>query len=237
MNQCKAAFLLTLVAATAIPFVNVSAEQVSDSVGFRGYSLGMSIDDFRRARFPDERVAGPQPYCTGDVALDGDRKGPNKWALHIGGVLGEVGAIRCQYFERRKSYGATFWDESPIDVGGVGGWPVKFIFTPKGIDGTTTSQLYQISITFGANYFDRIIAVFANKYGQPQKIMTDTVSNKIGNKFDNKTVVWVSGDSDIEITMISGSINTSSILFYNKKIGALVEREIAKKAKDGASKL
>lgn len=206
------------------------ADELKDPVSLRGFSLGMTLSEFRATSDPDKDIRNAQIICTGDkqdAAL-------SSLPVQMGADLKKVGVKMCSFFSK-GTYSA--WDLSGLEVGEFKGMQIFFYFTPTVDNPVTSERLFSILIRGNEAHYDSIVSTYATKYGKPHDSKHEAWRNQLGTVFDNLVLTWNSNRSSIVITQRTLSAKAFTIDYSEIALSAGVYRLIDAKAKAAADKL
>lgn len=165
---------------------------------FRGTTLGITLAEFRETAFPDKQEYGEaKVVCTGDLSM----KDPGViWAyLDPRGADQSMGLVKCAWARPPKAtsgYDAE-WRLSNIRVGPVAALQVFYHFLKDPTDGVI--RLFKVDITGGNHIFNGGLLGLTERFGNPTHSREETVQNKAGAAFKNRTLTWDNGLSSIEL--------------------------------------
>lgn len=228
---------IALAAAAAMTVHSAGAAELADPVGFRGYNLGITLDEFRKMPFVDKANGDAKPFCTGDKVNEKDQ-GSYNIATKVYGLAGEVGVIRCGYYRYdKKSKFQPGWGNGVINIADIGEFIVDFWFTPKGDDPAVSQRLYEISFMTNIDYYARLTGALEAKYGPPHKSEKGSIQNKAGANFDAETLLWANDNAEVRVQMRVGRVDTSRTTYTHLGLNQHVNGLVAAKNKAAASKL
>lgn len=206
---------------TAIASMLIAGGAQAEPYDLRGFKLGMTLDEFRAAPYPDEaKYEGLHVLCSGDAGAD---RASGGWELNVYRPEKKVGVIRCNHFRTDRSISVPRVMEANMNVAGVGVYQT-FEFAPAPGDGAL--RLFRISIRSNMQYWDQFWSGYTEKFGKPSNIKTEKVQNKMGAAFDKMTATWANKESSITLEQRTSKVDHMGITYLHHDIGAHVVRQI-----------
>lgn len=92
-------------------------------------------------------------------------------------------------------------------------------------------------IVMSRNWYPQLVIALTEKYGPPHKDATDQVQNRMGAKFDNRTVSWAFPTGTIKAEERGLDIDTSMVTMSGPGVEHTDARETVDKAKASAKAL
>ncbi|MBJ6721013.1 hypothetical protein I2750_12210 [Bacillus sp. PR5] len=197
----------------------------------RNFTLSMTLEEFRNEPHPDsEEWPSAYPVCSTDQISD------NILALielkpTDGEPWHDAGLIKCYHVWRHGS-GALGIGQAGLMLGDIGSaTEYYFMKNDQGID-----ILFQIVSGAPSAEFDKVLALFQQKYGPPKSALEDVVSNKIGGTFSRGIVTFANSTSEIVLTEYDGTLAKMRIEYtykpledkYIKKLKELIAQQSEK---------
>ncbi len=100
----------------------------------------------------------------------------------------------------------------------IAGVPAEF-YVHKFVDGI----LYEIEVWFDSDRFYTVNLALREKFGRPTKESQTAVQNRLGAVFENETVAWSNGISEVVLEQRSFSIDTSVLRVTHVSLSTKVE--------------
>lgn len=75
-----------------------------------------------------------------------------------------------------------------------------------------SGKLETISIALDEKHFSQVAAALSEKYGQGNS-RSETLQNRMGATFENRTILWRRGQATLEAKRYSGKLDTSSVMY------------------------
>jgi hypothetical protein len=193
------------------------------SYDFKGIPLGISIDEFRRIKYPDANDSQKI-----DIICPGDKVGgyvgnQDKVDLSITPTEDEkaVGVVECAFF-----WG---YEVQTLNVTGAHGkldW-TRFLFARAPVDETV--RLYRITFEADAQLTSFIVEALTDKFGQPSDVQRGLVQNAFGAKFAHVQYMWSDGTSSITVESPSFTTEKMTAVYSFDRLMAHVRSAIEAK--------
>lgn len=200
----------------------------SDAYDLRGVKLGMSLADFRKVEYPDtNRFKNAKSVCTGDSEATRARGG---YKLQQYSYEKKLEIIKCSWFSPDAV--GTNYSSIVYEIGGIPSG-VLYKFVPLAPD--KEPQLFEIEATIDNDHFDFLIKAYVEKYGRPATNKTETIQNKAGAFFENRTLSWKNMQSEIEIEQRYEKVTLMRVLYTHNQLTSFVNsmaRDILGKPSD-----
>ena len=203
------------------------AKDLPDSLGLRGFNLGMTLADVRKLPHPDKPAGKVELICTGDeLGAELDIALAPFSRDHTA-----IGMKVCGFYVLGKYRIRT----AAMDVAGYDSI-VRFFFTPKSDTPATSERLFSISVSSHTANFQEMLLALLSKYGAAK---TDRKVPGDKGKPEVRMLDWRSDKNGIFMIEVSdaGPGNTLEIAYSDWPLLKLVEGLAEKVKKPGADKL
>jgi len=223
------ALFATLVVATC-----ASAEPYS----LRGISLGTSLADLRRIRFPE--APGARILCSHDAEAADIRPTTEYVAPE---AEASAGVVVCSAYTFGKVLGAASrvlpaeWIAARLDVGTIEATPF-FWFVPQDPTGDVeeTGRLYRIAIRSNAAYWAATRGAFIRRYGPATSVGAVTIRQEGKRDLPGDTLTWANAQSTIRLVQRDEVATRLTITFEHSGLKP-VARESPPDAPEGGKPL
>ncbi|HYE00533.1 MAG TPA: hypothetical protein VEH84_14200 [Alphaproteobacteria bacterium] len=179
----------------------------------RGYQLGMTLDAFRKAKFPDaQRWPGARPVCTGDE----ESARPAYFAVARTAALQRTGAVACRFYVE----GSTAQEAGLL----IASRPtlVEFYFLPP--EPEAEPRLFLIAASGPVMHFDRTETWLKRNLGQPNDRQEAEVDTPSGRPFLNQSIIWDNGISTATLRQFSDGIEKMELQLSLRPLAELAAK-------------
>lgn len=174
------------------------AKPLPDPVALRGFTLGLTLEEFRRLPYPEADRLNASAVCTGDPLPPGKEAFfANLWPE---GPLAGLGNTICRFYTPRQDARREYWDEAGLVLPGAGIYPTAFLFTPLSDNPATSQRLFRIVMRPPAAEFDKVQEALIAQYGPPSWTREEKVKNAMGAELDDPGMVWETDKSQMVLT-------------------------------------
>lgn len=187
------------------------ASAQDEPFAFRGYKLGITIDEFRRAPHPDKAQSwmaktSPKVLCTGESIPKG-RYEP--FGLYLPESRKKAGVVRCTHVDWN-----TTLQEFNVTIGGYGQSAFQFFRNSP----SEPYRLFSIVIRLPEKMFKEVADAYLDKLGKPEMDKVSEIQNRFGAKFENRNLIWSNAVSDLYLEQRSGQIDSTVVVFTLKSL-------------------
>jgi hypothetical protein len=179
---------------------------------FKGIKLGIYVDELRRTQYPDMQYLEAKERkdihvrCT--VVTDDIAK--REFALEPLPQEKEVGVSKCGFYGYVQDF-KEIPDERWFQIGQYGAESNAFYFIRDPGDGV--NKLYKILLFTTPRALGEVVDALQEKFGPPTSVKDDTVQNRMGATFPQKTYFWSNATSSIMVQSPSGELDNMTILY------------------------
>ena len=210
----RAAFLPTI-AAALVAVGGTGSPAAAEPFSFRGITLGASLPEVRRMRFPE--APGARILCSHDPEARGIR--PTRDFIAADSADVEAGITVCLAFTFGKALGHSSaqlppeWWPARLKVGSIEVSPA-FWFAPEAkAEDETRWRLYRIVMRSNNAFWDETRAAFVRRYGQPATVERGSTASWRWSLLDNETATWANAESTIRLFKRFETPNRMTILY------------------------
>ncbi len=200
---------------------------------FRGISLGMSLTDFKQARFeissyqPGEREEKSASFA---VCSDSSDKDDIYWPSHTTSMASS-GGITCVFaFSPRGDYRFKKIKQAQITIGGheCDSYWFDFIALP----GDPEPRLFRMVFLPSSLAHDLIVESLTAKFGKPSEVNYETLQVGFNAEPENPIHIWKSKVATIETQKLFGSSDHGIMIYELTKYVRHVEAKGNRKSKN-----
>jgi len=170
----------------------------------RSYQLGITISQFKTIRHPDANV-WPNPF----PVFSNEARATNNTRLHDAMIYGDwakAGVIKCHYFYNDK-YTAGYSGVGLMlgDIGSV----TNFYFLPE--NEGKEPVLFFIESGGPTEEFGQTVKLYRQAMGEPTRIYSEPVQNKLGATFTNEIIIYQNDVSMIRISRFGDTLRVLKV--------------------------
>ena len=219
----------------AMGVMGATSVACSEPYSFRGITLGTSLEDVRRFRFPEAPEA--RIVCTHDAEAR-DLRPTEETSLSEQDLAN--GIMVCGVFAFRKILGKDSrllppeWVTARLDIAHIE-VSATFWFLPTagasqgpgaGVPGNSEeqSQLYRIAMRSNATFWPDMLAAFQRRYGKPASVERTAPPAAPGGGLDNLTATWRNEASTIRLVKRSERPQRLSIVYQHTALATEAAR-------------
>jgi hypothetical protein len=208
--------LVMLLASTAAP-----QSPWPDAHARRTYQLGITLSEFRAIPYPDQQGwPNAYPVCTDEARSE---KYPYRGEdLNISEDWKAVGVIKCTFF-----YDGRFGLSSAGLMLGDFGSHTEFAFISE--DGQKEPRLFLIKSGGPTGKFEDLVSAFSVALGKPSKVEKAKVQNRVGNAFENETVVWQGKSSRVELERYAATLRILEVRHILEPLDGIFVKKLAER--------
>lgn len=186
----------------------------------RGIELGITIDEFRRIPHPDRPDDGYRVFCTLDK--ENNRKNSLIGLYLMEGQI-RLGHQRCNYFVRPKGWEMYMFGQ--VSIANITRVTMPSFEFYRGSP-SEPYRLHRIALAIGADDMEQLVRALRERYGPPQADLVEAVQNRLGAKFDVRSLTWMRPNSTISVVQHQPKIGQVAVIFTH--IGLLLQIESAR---------
>jgi hypothetical protein len=203
------ATIIIVISGAALAAEKAAIKSTARPFDFKGVPLEISLDDFRKLPHPDG--GSEHVVCTGDP----DARSSSIDSYDATEI--KLGVVKCAWANKEKwmvgdaglslantKYAANFYSFS-------------FIADPK--DGV--KKLFRFEGTSNAAAAQDVIAAITTKFGKP-KIVKGSVQNRIGNRFEKTSAIWVNSKSSLSVEDRFTKVDDMEIVMIDNRLSDIV---------------
>lgn len=201
----------------------ISRPAIAEPYEFRGFRLGMPLDDFRKQRFPE--APGARMLCGNDSGSVNLRP---LGALAVTDDEAIHGIQACGAFTAGNILTSGSgslppeWSAVATRFGSAPAIPT-FWFT-SGTAADPQPRLFKITLRANADYWSEFRTGFVARYGKPSTIDHTIYSNFRGAKLDNEKLQWSNADSEITLTKRLDGAQRLVAVFVHRQLLAQTQK-------------
>ena len=191
---------------------------------FKGVTLGITLTEFQAIPAPDDYYAAASAKINAQFKVKAHASKPEPSCTTRGEIL------VCQWVINDTKYGGSEQEVTPISNGN-GRADFEFASAPG-----DQKRLARIVVRSNETWWDDFEGAYTVKYGQPKKAQSQ-VQNGYGADFDQTTLTWSNGVSDIVMVSRCDKIDQLCITYSDKALTSALSQVQRKGAVEGASNL
>lgn len=211
-----------LLVALAFPQLALSADGSSwpDAHSRRNYKLGMTLDEFRSAPFPDTKDwPTAYPVCSNEQRASSY---PYSSDLVLTKNWQDAGVISCMFFF--ESGPAKMVLSAGVILGDIPS-RTKFYFIKDSAEGEP--RLFYITSGGPTAHYEDLVATFTEALGKPTSVKSEEVKNGLGASFKNDVTTWANASSKVVVSRYGDTIRALQVEHVLTPLWKVLESGIA----------
>jgi len=198
------------------------ADDWADAYKRRVFQLGITIDEFRQIKHPDQKEwPNAYPVCTDETMPE---KGISFFDLgwfKKTDSRHQLGVIMCEHFYVSSSSSSSSPNGAGLALVNTNSSTSYYFAVPKG---GIEPVLYRIDSTGPSQAFSEIASAYERKLGDPHAFYEEELQNGLGAKFTNQIITYENESSQIILTSFGKNLKILSVRYLLKDVYAQVHR-------------